>query len=378
MPDQLFKLSSPLRSLSNLPLSLPSASIGAPSEGAALEDTASGERFALQADGDKWRVVVPSMAQGEVRTLRLTGSGGTKVRAEIRPGQDRLDVLVDGKEVASYHTARRWARPFLWPLNGPGGVPMTRAWPMADAPEEKTDHKHHKSLWFAHGDLNGSDNWSEETASGKVEHMEFTEQVSGPVFCRFTTAERWLNAAGHEILRSSVSVTTYAMPEDERLLDFQVRFHAHNGPVRFGDTKEGGLISLRLTASMNGDRGGLIENAYGGLTETECWGKPAPWVDYSGPVEGEVLGAAIFDHPDNLCYPTRWHVRDYGLFTANPFALHDYLGRTDVDGSMTLGAGETWTFRYRLYLHRGDAAAGDVRNRYLCYVAPPVIAPVEP
>jgi hypothetical protein len=31
-----------------------------------------------------------------------------------------------------------------------------------------------------------------------------------------------------------------------------------------------------------------------------------------------VIGVAIFDHPKNHAHPTWWHVRDYGLFAANP------------------------------------------------------------
>jgi hypothetical protein len=53
----------------------------------------------------------------------------------------------------------------------------------------------------------------------------------------------------------------------------------------FGDTKEAGLISVRVASSMEGKREqGLIENAFGGRREPETWGKPSPWCHYSGPV----------------------------------------------------------------------------------------------
>jgi flagellar basal-body rod protein FlgG len=41
-------------------------------------------------------------------------------------------------------------------------------------------------------------------------------------------------------------------------------------------------------------------------------------------VDGEHLGIAILNHPASYRDPTRWHVRSYGLFSANPFAQHDY------------------------------------------------------
>jgi hypothetical protein len=40
-----------------------------------------------------------------------------------------------------------------------------------------------------------------------------------------------------------------------------------------------------------------------------------------------------------------------------------------------LVAGATMSFRYRLYLHLGDAAAGAVTEKYHDFINPPVAAP---
>jgi 7-carboxy-7-deazaguanine synthase len=69
-----------------------------------------------------------------------------------------------------------------------------------------------------------------------------------------------------------------------------------------------------------------IENSAGGVGEKECWGKPAAWCDYSGPVEGQTVGIAVMDHPGNLRSPVRWHVRDYGLLTTNCFGESTFAG----------------------------------------------------
>ena len=142
-------------------------------------------------------------------------------------------------------------------------------------------------------------------------------------------------------------------------------------PVKFGDTKEAGLLSVRVATSMDGNKGGLIENGFGGQRENETWGKPAPWCHYSGPVDGEVMGIAVFDHPTNPRYPSNWHVRDYGLMTANPFGYHDFFPGRGRDGSLLLPAGETATFRYRVYIHRGDAAQGRVEEAFTNYALAP-------
>lgn len=88
--------------------------------------------------------------------------------------------------------------------------------------------------------------------------------------------------------------------------------------IEFGETKEAGILAVRVAPSMNGSRGGLISNSEGGVGEGDCWGRKASWCDYSGEVDGEMMGIAILDHPDNPNFPTRWHVRDYDLFATNP------------------------------------------------------------
>ena len=41
-------------------------------------------------------------------------------------------------------------KPFLWPVIGPNGNEVTRAYPMEKREGERHDHPHHRSLWFGH------------------------------------------------------------------------------------------------------------------------------------------------------------------------------------------------------------------------------------
>src|SRR5206468_4189971 len=71
---------------------------------------------------------------------------------------DHLDFLAGKYLVGRYQFAAasepRLAKPFLWPLLGPGGALMTRDWPMKKgSPGESNDHVHQKSVWFCHGDV---------------------------------------------------------------------------------------------------------------------------------------------------------------------------------------------------------------------------------
>ena len=101
-----------------------------------------------------------------------------------------------------------------------------------------------------------------------------------------------------------------------------------------------------------------------GLADGDAWGKRARWVDYFGEVEGKAVGVAIFDHPENLRHPARWHARDYGLFTANPFGVKHFTGNESEPGGHTLAAGDSLTLKYRFVFHGGDVEADDLEKQW--------------
>ena len=64
------------------------------------------------------------------------------------------------------------SRPYFHPLIGPGGAAMTRGFPMRALPGETTDHPHHRSLWAAFGEVNGSDNWGDGKGHAVTRHRD--------------------------------------------------------------------------------------------------------------------------------------------------------------------------------------------------------------
>ena len=85
------------------------------------------------------------------------------------------------------------------------------------------------------------------------------------------------------------------------------------------------MFGVRVASSMDVDKkkGGKMTNAEG-ATNDKAWGQPSPWVDYSGPVEGETTPVVILNYPESFRHLTTWHVGTYGLFAANPSGLHDF------------------------------------------------------
>jgi hypothetical protein len=217
------------------------------------------------------------------------------------------------------------------------------------------------------------DNWSEGEGHGSTIHREFLSQVSGPVYAKIATLNDWVDKEGKKVLEEKSSFTVYNVTSGGHIVDVVVKLRATEGDVFFGDTKEGGIISVRMASSIDVPRGGTIVNSYDGISEDETWGKKAHWCDYYGPAEGRTAGIAVFDHPDNLRHPTNWHVRNYGLMTANCFGLSYFYGDKSVRGDYTLKADETLVFRYRLYIHDGSTEEAGVSGKYHDFINPPKV-----
>lgn len=278
---------------------------------------------------------------------------------------DRVIVKIDGQPFAEYRTTTGQTPalgPIVWPIIGPTGKPMTRAYSMAEGPSsERKDHPHHRSLWFNHGDVNGYSFWHKET----IKHRKFVK-VEGGRRAVIITINDWLAPDGKKVCEDQRTLTFW-VDGPSRFIDFDVTVKATEGPVKFGDTKEGSFgVRVAGTMKVSAKQGGRIINS-NGQVDKDAWGKAAAWVDYHGPVDGETVGIAILNHPSSFRFPTHWHVRTYGLFAANPFGLHQFEHSQDVDGSYTISPGKSMTLHYRVLLHKGDEKVGKVAEAFAAY-----------
>lgn len=316
--------------------------------------------------------IVPRLEINQCAQVKLSADAvdsPSHVQLQAKEEDCEIAIHIGDALFTAYQYSNRYVRPFLYPVIGPFGDPVTRE--LEGDPKMGFDHIHHRSIYTAWGDVNGVDVWSEEKGHGYMRHHCFGRIVSGPVFGQISAHVVWTDESERPLMDQVTVYRFYALPRSHRLVDIMIAFHATHGDVKFGDTKEGGILSLRVYPTMTVRNGGRLENSYGGVNEDEVWGRRAHWCDYSGVVNGNWVGVAIFDHPNNFRYPTYWHARNYGLMTANPFGLSAFLGE-GYDGTYTLPAGQWFIFRYRLYIHVGDAQVGRVREHYLNYVAPPV------
>lgn len=288
-----------------------------------------------------------------------------------------------GETAAIYRFGGGLTRPILWPLKAPNHKEITRAWPMRQLLSRvlKEDHPHHKSAWFTYGDvipegmaikhkrrgIEGIDFWAEGPGCGRIVCVRVSDYYNNNNRAGATTSNEWRSADGVKIM-DEIRKIHFINYETARLIVVDIDLHASVVPITFGDTKEG-AFGVRVAHSMREDRGkGRITNAEGSVGEKQCWGRVSAWCDYSGPVEGETAGIAIFAGPNNPL-PTCWHSRAYGLMAANPFgraksgfpAMKD---KKDKKDRVHLAKGEHLKLRYGIFVHLGDVKQGKVAEAF--------------
>ncbi|MBO3842523.1 MAG: PmoA family protein [Candidatus Brockarchaeota archaeon] len=299
---------------------------------------------------------------------------GEMLRGDIvlEEGEDEGGFSYDSKEgilivnygkshVTSYNYGKWLSKPYLYPIFSTNGVRVTE-----DGPE---DHVHHKSLWVAHGDVNGHDFWAELENSGKIEARDVKVNSCGKVFFELDSSNVWITKSGSVELYEKRTICVWRLKRDV-LIDVTTVLFNREKDTKFGDTKEGGILSIRVNEKIKVDNGGKIENSFGGINEAETWGKRAAWCDYSGIVDGKKVGITAFDHVDNFRYPTYWHVRNYGLMTANMFGISAFTNSPRNRGDYVLPKEEELRFKYRVLVHEGRDSTY-IRSKYVDFLYPP-------
>ena len=282
-------------------------------------------------------------------------------------GQLALDEILDVREVK---------RPWLWvpEKNGwvherdvaPLGSSVTRVIqtnPTAGLDKNAPlyyDHPHHKGIWFSVDEVNEIQYWAEK---GIIRNVSVTiNEAKGESAC-LTLVNHWLGTDESLLLQETTQVRILA----DRTMVFDYDLAAVGQPVTFRDTKEG-LFGIRVPNSMRENSGGgPVENADGLKTTANCWGKTSAWVDYAGPVGKRHFAVTIFDHPASF-KKSRYHVRDYGLFSVSPFGDKAYTNGVEPDAPVTIEPGKSLQLRYGVHVrdYAGDTkAAGAAYERYL-------------
>ena len=269
----------------------------------------------------------------------------------------------------------------LFPLKTASGKSLTRGFPINPQAWERVDHPHHVGMWFNHGDVNDLDFWNnsdsipENRAShyGTIYHKGVESIKSGNDYGFLEVKAQWERPDGRIILEENTQYF-FRGNEKNRIIDRITTLTATDIDVLFKDSKEG-MMAIRVNRALelpeNRDLLLLNENLMPvdvkagadslskgnyrnseGIEGAAVWGKRAKWVNLSSEIKNEPEGIIIMDHPENTNYPTYWHARTYGLFSANPMGSKDFT-RGKETLNFFLPRKESVTFKYRILIYNG-------------------------
>jgi len=293
------------------------------------------------------RGIITLVCGGLIAWLPLAARADAPVTIKQMDGS--LTVLIGGEPFTTLHYGPELPKPYLSPVHAPGGAIITRA--IGDS--EDKDHPHHKGIWCSVDEVNKIRFWAE---AGKILNVSVEAIEGNPA--QLKLKNHWLGPDELPVLIETTTISIFP----SRLIIYDATFTAAVDKVEFEDTKEG-LFGIRVATSMREKVGGVVVNAEGKMGTKECWGQPSKWVDYTGPVDGKSYGVAIMDHPSNF-RPSRYHVRDYGLFSVSPFGEGAYQNDKTKSQPVKLEAGKQLRLRYGLYVHAEDATTGKVSEAY--------------
>lgn len=249
-----------------------------------------------------------------------------------------------------------WRSNYVHPVYGLDGEELTE-----DFPE---DHPHHRGVFWTWPEVTYGDREVDPWA------LDGARQLFGRWTRREVEADRavvsfeggWqLEDSDDPFVEEQISITVHPADEIGRSIDFQLRFqNVSEETVTLrgrGETGYGGF-NVRPDGSRPGNR---ITTATG-EHEDDALVVESGWADYSSEVtdEGTYAGLALFQHPDNPGFPhSGWILRHYGFLGAS-WPQYEQL---------ELAPGEDFELAYRLFVHRGDAEAADVAERFDAFVS---------
>jgi hypothetical protein len=304
--------------------------------------------------------------------------------------EQKIDIRFGDQLFTTFHYSSELEKPVLWPVISANGHELTRGYPLTPKVGERVDHPHHLGVWLNYGDVNGLDFWNNSKAIapekapnyGVIRHEEIIKTERSDQSASITESANWNDHSGHTLLKEMTQLD-FSAQDSIRIIDRTTTLTALEDTVSLTDNKEG-MFGIRVTRELELPSGGKqklwgadgqiqeIENpdnskvsgdylSSEGITGGEVWGTRARWMKLSGIIDGDPVALVIYDHPDNVGYPTYWHARTYGLFAANPLG-QKIFSKGEKTLNFKLMPGESVIFKYRMAVFSSDPTVAEIEQ----------------
>jgi len=330
-----------------------------------------------------------------VLTLALPALAQSAPKVNLVKKDSQIDVMINNKLFTSYIFGDNLTKSSLVPVRTPSGIDVTRRHPLTKLEGGTDDHIHHVGIYFTVDGVNGNKFWNNkrkewDKKSPQIKHIKFTDMTSGDKG-KLSVESHWIDKKGSFLLKEER--TMIFIPTDnpsEYAIDFSMDLTAMVDKVTFEDTEEG-VFAIRLPDCLREPRRGGVQpgkplpkesvkgtgryfSSNGDETADGVWGKRARWLALQGVRNDKVIGVAILNHPESINYPTFWHARNYGLFSANPLGQGDFQRQDDYKKNepiylnLTLKKGQKAHFRFLVIVFEGIRTQDQIEERFKAFI----------
>jgi hypothetical protein len=342
----------------------------------ALRNT-SGQLTQLQVDSQRQATfVLGRLKADETKTFKLVRAKASAPRVMAQQSDNKLEFSLADHKVFSF-VGKPGSLPdnsikpiflrggYIHPIYTPSGRLVTDDYP--------SDHYHHHGIWFAwtKTQFEGGhpDFWNVGDGTGRVDFEKLERSWSGPVYAGFVSRQNYVALTGTApkvALNEQWDVRLYNVGRGDKqyyLFDLVATQEcATSSPLLLEEYRYGGM-------GVRGHRDWKDKSKVAFLTSEDKTRENGNatrgrWCYIYGPVDGQVVGIAILDHPANLRSPQPMRLNpDDPFFNYAPSQL----------GSFEIKPGEKFVLRYRYIVADGAPDKTLVDRLWNDYAHPPTV-----
>jgi Methane oxygenase PmoA len=272
-------------------------------------------------------------AVGTVQAFEITEDSATSGILTVRDGNVNVLSYCYGDQLAAGVDPKYTRSCYIHPLYSLDGKPMTDDFPK--------DHYHHRGVFWTWPVVKARGVQSETWMPAKVPlrqiFVKWVKRIAGKDAAVLGLENKWILNGRDEIAREQVEI--HVLPKSGGPLTLQGQQTAKKGYggfcVRFAPLPNGSIVTTDSTTTT----GDIVNERH-------------KWIDLSTTESG----VAIFVPSDHPGFPTPWLVRN----SYAGFLNASWPGLPEI----VLQPGKPVTLKYRMYVHRGDAEAGQVAQAY--------------